>query len=62
MPVVNGNTVVYITDENGIVYKQKLSENEALILVVVGEKYNVEYTDTEIESIKQIVSWESSRN
>ena len=56
MPVVNGNTVVYITDENGEVYKQLLYENESLILVTIGKKYTVEYFDTEVEQIKQIHS------
>ena len=54
MPVVDGNTVVYITDEEGIVYKQMLSVNESLMLVTVGGKYNIEYVDTDIEQIKQI--------
>ena len=56
MPVVNGNTVVYITDENGDVYKQLLSENESLMLVAIGKKYTVEYFDTDVEQIKQIHS------
>ncbi|MBR2497171.1 MAG: hypothetical protein IKB63_02305, partial [Parabacteroides sp.] len=56
MPVIGGNTVVYITDENGTVYKQLLSENESLILVTVGKKYTIEYSDTDIELIKQIYS------
>ena len=43
-------------DENGEVYKQLLSENEALMLVVIGKKYTVEYFDTDFEQIKQISS------
>ncbi len=58
MPVVSGETVVYITDENGVVYKQRLSENEALILLAQGDKIEVSYADTNIEKIKQIVSFE----
>ena len=57
MAVVNGETVVYITDEKGIVYKEKLSNDESLILISVGEEIEVYYSDTTIEKIKQIASW-----
>jgi len=57
MPVINGETVVYITDEKGIVYKEKLSQNEALILLGVGDKIEVFYSDTSIERIKEIESF-----
>ena len=56
MPVIDGNTVVYITDENGEVYKQLLSDNESLMLVTLGKKYTVEYFDTDVKQIKQIYS------
>ena len=56
MPVIDGNTVVYITDENGEVYKQLLSDNESLMLVTIGKKYTVEYFDTDVKQIKQIYS------
>lgn len=57
MPVIAGDTVVYITDEKGTVYKEKLSNNELLILLKVGDKIEVSYTDTDIENIKQISSF-----
>ncbi len=57
MPVINGETVVYITDEKGIVYKEKLSQNESLILLGVGDKIEVFYSDTSIERIKEIESF-----
>ena len=56
MPVVDGNTVVYITDEKGTMYREKLSLNEALILVKVGDALNIDYIDTDIDSIKEIVA------
>ncbi len=57
MPVIGGETVVYITDEKGIVYKEKLSQNESLILVSVGDKIEVYYSDTSVEKIKEIESF-----
>lgn len=57
MPVVSGDTVVYITDEQGILYKEKLSDNESLILLKIGEKIEIYYADTDIEEIKQLVSF-----
>lgn len=57
MAVVNGNTVVYITADNGVVYKQNLFENEALIMLSVGDEIEVSYQDTEIEGIKQIITF-----
>ena len=57
MPVVSGDTVVYITDEEGTVYKEKLSNNESLILLKVGDKLEIYYADTDIEEIKQIFSF-----
>ena len=56
MPVVDGNTVVYITDEKGTMYREKLSLNDALILVKVGDALNIDYIDTDIDSIKEIVA------
>ena len=57
MPVVSGDTIIYLTDEEGTVYKEKLSANEALILIGVGDKVEIYYADTEIEKIKDIVSF-----
>ena len=57
MPVISGDTVVYITDEEGTVYKEKLSDNEALILLESGDKVEIYYADTDIEEIKQIYSF-----
>ncbi len=41
--VVEGDTIVYITDTKGNVYKQAFAENEKLILVNVGDKLQVMY-------------------
>ena len=55
--VVDGTSVIYITDENGIRYKQSVAADESVILIGKGDKLTVKYTDTAIEKIKQMVSW-----
>ena len=54
---VGGETLVYITAEDGTVYRGSLAEDEGLILVTEGEILSVTYTETEIEEIRAIVSW-----
>ena len=56
MPVVNGDTIVYINADDGVVYKQSLSENETLILVEAGDSLEIGYVDTDIDAIKQIIN------
>jgi len=58
LATVSGETVVYVTAENGIVYKGALAEDESLILLGVGQKVMVAYEDTDHEMIRKIVSWE----
>jgi len=58
MPVVAGDTVVYITDDEGVVYKQKLSENEDLILLSIGDHIAVTYAEGDNERIKLLVDFE----
>ncbi len=55
---VNGNSVMYITGSDGNLYKQAIAENEALMLLKIGEGIKVRYTDTEHEKIKAIVGVE----
>ena len=55
--VSNGTSVLYITGEDGVLYKQSVSADESIILISVGDKITVKYTDTDIEKIKQMVSW-----
>ena len=58
--VVNGNSVIYLTDENGTLYKQTIAADESVMLISVGDKITVKYTDTEIDKIKQIASWKKA--
>ena len=55
--VVDGTSVIYITDENGIRYKQSVAADESVILIGKGDKLTIKYTDTAIDKIKQMVSW-----
>ena len=49
--------VVYITAEDGTVYKSSLNEDESLILVRTGDKMTGRYEETEIKDIRTIRSW-----
>lgn len=49
---------VYITDVGGEVYKGYLEADEALILIRVGDVLSVKYTESDIERIHIISSWE----
>ncbi|MCR5086483.1 MAG: hypothetical protein K6B39_03715 [Lachnospiraceae bacterium] len=49
---------VYITAQDGTVYKGTLNEDESLILVREGDAITIRYEDTEISGIKQIRAWE----
>lgn len=53
---VDGNTVFYITSGDGIYYKGMLKDIEELIFVEVGESYKINYTESETEGIRNIVS------
>lgn len=57
LATLNGNTVVYITAEDGIVYKGMLSDDESLILVTAGQKLTVEYEMTDHDKIRLINTW-----
>ena len=48
---------VYITDENGSVYKGYLEADEELILVQRGDKLKLKFTESEHERIYIISSW-----
>lgn len=54
---VSGVATVYITAEDGKVYKGYLEADEALILVRAGDVLNVSYTSGEVENIYTILSW-----
>lgn len=54
---IDNLAVVYITAEDGTVFKSSLNEDESLILVRTGDKLTVRYEDTEIAGLKTIRTW-----
>ncbi len=58
LATVAGETVVYITAEDGIVYRGDLAADETLILITKGQTVTATYTETEHEKIRALVSWE----
>ena len=57
LATVGGETVVYLTAEDGTVYRGALASDESLILVTEGMSLTVEYAETEHAKIRAIVSW-----
>ena len=57
LATLHGETVVYLTAEDGIVYRGALSSDESLILVTEGMTLTVEYSDTDHERIRAIAEW-----
>ena len=57
LATVGGETVVYLTAEDGTVYRGALASDESLILVTEGMALTVEYAETEHAKIRAIVSW-----
>ena len=55
---VSDMAVVYITAEEGEVYKGYLETDESLILVAVGDRITVTYTDSGLDRIYMIDKWE----
>lgn len=55
-------TYVYVTDESGNVYKEKFSEDEALVFVQEGNNINIYYDTNEDTGIRNIQAWEKKEN
>lgn len=56
--MISDVATVYITAEDGSVYKGYLEADEALILIRKGDKLKINYLPTDIERIYNISSWE----
>jgi hypothetical protein len=56
--MVSDVATVYITAENGDVYKGYLEADEALILIRKGQRLKISYVPGEIERIFVISEWE----
>ena len=59
---VDGEATVYITGDNGNVYKAIFKNDESLILIRKGDKISVKCIATDIEKIYSIVSWKEAVN
>ena len=57
LATVQGDTVVYVTADDGVVYKGSLADDETLILISEGQYLSFEYEETSHEKIRAIVSW-----
>lgn len=54
---MDGETYVYITDNNKVVYKQNFADNESLIFIQENDIITVYYMETE-DGINQLISYE----
>ena len=52
--VLDGNSWVYITDEEGTIYKQSVIADERMVYLKVGDKLEVKYVPTDMGIINQI--------
>jgi hypothetical protein len=57
LATVGGETMVYITATDGVVYRGSLADDESLILVTEGMTLSVTYSETGHEKIRAIVEW-----
>ena len=57
LATVSGETVVYITAEDGIVYRGALAADESLILIAEGDQITVTYSETDNDRIRAITAW-----
>ena len=57
LATVSGETVVYITAEDGVVYRGALAADESLILIAEGDQITVTYSETDNDRIRAITAW-----
>ena len=57
LATVSGETVVYITAEDGVVYRGALAVDESLILIAEGDQITVTYSETDNDRIRAITAW-----
>ena len=54
---ISGESWLYLTGDDGNLYKKMIREDESLLLITEDQKITVNYYKTETEQIRQIVSW-----
>jgi len=57
---VGGESVVYLTCDDGKIYKKQLSNDETMLFIAEGEKLTISCFKTKTEGIREIVSWSKS--
>lgn len=55
---VEGESVVYLNCSDGNLYKKKVSEDERVLLLSEGTVWTFNYYETDVEQIRELVSWE----
>ncbi len=53
-----GESVVYITANDGNLYKQSVAADESIMLIKIGDDITVAYSESGVEKIRQINAWE----
>ena len=48
---------MYLTGDDGALYKQNISADETLLLIKQNDRLTINYHDTDVEKIQQIISW-----
>lgn len=54
---VGGESVVYITAQDGCLYKRSVAKDESVLLIREGDTVSLSYADTDNERIKEILEW-----
>lgn len=55
--LIDNSSVAYITADTGEVYKKSVSSDESLMLISAGDTITVYYSETQIQGIREIISW-----
>ncbi len=58
--LIDNISVAYITAETGEVYKKSVVSDESIMLISKGDSIKVYYVNTDIEKIREIISWEKA--
>ena len=56
---IGEDTYVYITDQNGNVYKEKFADDETLIFIQENDVIDIYYEETQETKIRTIEEWKS---
>lgn len=54
---VDGTSVIYLTGGDGNLYKQSIAADESLLLAKQNDTLTIQYHDTDVVRIRQIVTW-----